>query len=135
MTDEPGVSRGLADTSVIIDLQQLRGKLPNELAISAVTLAELSTGLYTTDDPVTRVQRQLRLQWVEATFQCLPFDAEAARVHGSLSGLVVAMGRNPGRRIGDIQIAATAVRNGITLYTRNPDDFSGLESLLHVVGV
>jgi hypothetical protein len=32
-------------------------------------------------------------------------------------------------------IAATAHANGLALYTRNPDDFAGLEDLLLVVGL
>ncbi|MFD0560436.1 hypothetical protein FB566_3911 [Stackebrandtia endophytica] len=135
MTDEPGRSKGLLDTSVIIDLDGLRSLLPEDLSISAVTLAELSSGIYSSDDPIKRVQRQLRLQWVEATFNCHPFDAEAARTYGSLSGLVIAMGRKPRKRMADLQIASIAVANGLPLYTRNPGDFKGLDSFLNVVGL
>lgn len=35
----------------------------------------------------------------------------------------------------DLLIAATAHANGLTLYTRNPRDFDGLEELLTVVRV
>lgn len=127
--------RGLLDTSVAVDFQTLGDRLPRELAISAVTLAEISAGLHTTTDPVKRAQRQLRLQWIESAFNPLPFDAESARTYGSLSALVVAMGRKPRKRVADLQIASVAVTNGYPLYTRNPGDFKGLEAFLNVVAL
>jgi predicted nucleic acid-binding protein len=35
----------------------------------------------------------------------------------------------------DLLIAAIAHANGLELYTRNPDDFVGLEELIHVIAV
>jgi predicted nucleic acid-binding protein len=82
---EPGHERGLLDTSVVIDLDRIeRGQLPGELAISAVTLAELAAGPHAADDVDERARRQDRLQRVEATFDPLPFDAAAARVRAYL---------------------------------------------------
>ena len=135
MTDRPGTSSGLLDTSVVVDVAQLADKIPDDSAISAVTLAELSAGLHTPAKPEAKAERQLRLQWVERTFDPLPFDAEAARVYGSLAALVEASGRKPRKRIADLQIAATAVTNGLALYTRSPDDFRGLAAFLHVVAL
>src|ERR1700687_3988003 len=46
----PG-SQGLIDTSVVIDLDHLdAGRLPSELAISALTMAELAAGPHATGD-------------------------------------------------------------------------------------
>ncbi|MGH2804554.1 MAG: VapC toxin family PIN domain ribonuclease, partial [Thermoleophilaceae bacterium] len=62
-------SRGLADTSVVIDLDRIApDELPQELAIAAVTLAELAAGPHATDDSIERARRQDRLQRAEATF-------------------------------------------------------------------
>lgn len=126
--------RGLVDTSVIIDLESaLPEDLPAELAIAAVTLAELTAGPHATDDPAERARRQERLQRVEATFDAIPFDTAAARAYGRVYAEVVALGRKArGRRAVDLLIAATALGAGITLHTRNPGDFAGLEALVGI---
>ena len=53
--------------------------LPQQIAISAITMAELAAGPHATRDPEERARRQDRLQRAEATFEPLPFDAAAAR--------------------------------------------------------
>jgi predicted nucleic acid-binding protein len=127
----------LLDTSVVIDLDRIeRGQLPGELAISAVTLAELAAGPHATDDAEERARRQDRLQRVEATFDPLPFDAAAARAFGRIYSLVAASGRKArGRRAMDLLIAATALGAGLPLYTRNPVDVEHLAELLEVEAV
>lgn len=129
--------RGLIDTSVVIDLERINpGNLPVELAISAVTLAELAAGPHATADPAERARRQDRLQRVEATFDPLPIDAATARAYGRIYATVAAAGRKArGRRAFDLLIAATALGAGLPLYTCNPADFSGLDSMLEVVAV
>jgi predicted nucleic acid-binding protein len=129
--------RGLIDTSVVIDLDEIApGELPAELALSAVTLAELAAGPHATADPAERARRQDRLQRVESTFDPLPVDAEVARAYGRIFAAVSAAGRKArGRRAIDLLIAATALAAGLPLYTRNPDDFEGASSLLEVVPV
>lgn len=131
-----GRGRGLLDTSVVIDLPKVPiEQLPDELAISTVTLAELAAGPHASDIPAERAARQQRLQWAEATFDPLPFDAEAARRYGQVYALVRASGRRPRRRLADLLIASVAVANDLPLLTRNPADFAGLESVLTVVSV
>ncbi len=129
--------RGLIDTSVVIDLEQLAADvLPLELAVSAVTMAELAAGPHATADPAERARRQDRLQRSEATFEPLPMDAEVARAYGRIYAAVTASGRKArGRRAVDLFVAATAVAAGLPLYTRNPDDFVGLSDLLDIVVV
>ncbi len=68
------VERGLLDTSTLIDLPLISTDvLPTELAISAITLAELAAGPHTTGEPAERAARRQRLQWAEGTFDPLPF--------------------------------------------------------------
>ncbi len=130
-------ARGLIDTSVIIDLEQIeQAALPLELAVSAITMAELAAGPHATAEPAERARRQDRLQRAEATFEPLPVDAEVARAYGRVYAAVAAAGRKArGQRAVDLLIAATAVAAGLPLYTRNPDDFVGLSELLEIVPV
>jgi hypothetical protein len=129
--------RGVIDTSVVIDLEKLQsGQLPVELAISSITMAELAAGPHATDDDDERARRQDRLQRAEAAFDPLPFDGEAGRAYGRVYAAVISGGRKPrGARAVDLLIAATACAVGLPLYTRNPDDFRDLESLVQVIAV
>jgi len=126
--------RGLIDTSVVIDLERIApDALPSEIAIAAVTVAELAAGPHATHDPTERARRQDRLQRAEATFDAIPFDAAAARAYGRLYAEVAAAGRKArGKRALDLLIAATALAADIPLYTRNPADFDGLGALIDV---
>lgn len=121
---------GLLDTSVVIELGSLAtADLPLESFISAVTLAELSVGplVASTDDE--RIARQSVLQSAEAHFTPLPFDAESARAFGRVAAALRGSGRKSRARTYDALIAATAVRHELPVYTRNPDDFSGIVGL------
>lgn len=131
---EAASARGLIDTSVVIDLDHvISDELPAEIAIAAVTLAELAAGPHATADPTERARRQQRLQLAEATFDAIPFDATAARAYGRVYAEILATGRKTrGRRAVDLLIAATAVGAGLPLYTRNPTDFDGLSAILDV---
>lgn len=130
-------ARGLLDTSVVIDLERIEpSMLPLEVAVSAVTMAELAAGPHATSDPEERARRQDRLQRAEAVFNPLPFDAEAARAYGRIYAAVTAAGRKArGARAIDLLIAATACAADLPLYTRNPDDFRAIDGLVEVVGV
>ncbi len=136
----PSVSRferGLLDTSVVIDLDRIPASaLPTEAAISAITLAELTAGPHAASDPEERGRRQDRLQRTEVTFDPIPFSADAARAYGRVFSAAMTAGRKPrGARAVDLMIAATAVAEGLPLYTRNPDDFRSLEDLVAIVAV
>lgn len=132
MADRP--ARAVVDTSVLIDLDRLDpSALPIEIAVTAITLAELAAGPHATPDPAERARRQDRLQRAEATFAALAFDDRAARAYGRIYAAVASQGRKArGRRALDLLIAATALGAGLPLVTRNPDDFSGLGGLLDV---
>ncbi len=127
----------MIDTSVVIELDDLDPEqLPVELAVSAITMAELAAGPHAAADPEERARRQDRLQRAEATFEPFPFDADAARAYGLVYAAVTAVGRKArGARAVDLLIAATAKAAGLPLYTRNPDDFKALEHLVEIVAV
>lgn len=130
-------ARGIIDTSVVIDLERIDpSDLPVEVAVSAVTLAELAAGPHATADRAERARRQDRLQRAEATFEPVPVDGAVARAYGRVYAAVAAAGRRTrGRRALDLLIAATALAAELPLYTRNPNDFEELDSLLQVVAV
>ena len=127
--------RGLLDTSVIVDMEVLDpAQLPLEVAVSALTMAELAAGPHATADPDERGRRQDRLQRAEAAFDPLPFDTDAARAYGRIFSAVTVAGREArGARAVDLLITATALAAGLPLYTRNGDDFLALDGLVEVV--
>jgi predicted nucleic acid-binding protein len=128
--------RGLGDTNILICIERLRAEqLPAELLISTVTLAELSAGVHATADTAERSRRILRVQRVEATFSPLPFDVEAARQYGVIAAQVISSGRKPRGRVAGLMIASIAAANRLPLFTNNPADFKGLESVVTVVPV
>ena len=136
---------GLLDTNIMILRSRIAPEeLPDEMAISAVTLAELSAGPHEvrpdTDqdayfEAAERARRLDVLQRAEHEFDPIPFDADAARAYGRVTAAVIAVGRKPRRRAADLMIAATAIAAELPLYTTNPDDFAGLSHLVSVVPV
>ena len=130
-------ARGLLDTSVVIDIELLSpSQLPVEVAISAITMAELAAGPHAATEPDERARRQDRLQRAEAAFDPLPFDVDAARAYGRIYSSVVAAGRKArGARASDLLIAAAACAANLPLYTRNPDDFIGLDGLVEIISI
>lgn len=129
--------RGVLDTSVVIDLEHIdAARLPIDIAVTALTMAELAAGPHATDDVDERARRQDRLQRAEAAFDPLPFDADAARAYGRIYAAVVAVGRKArGPRAVDLLIAAVAAGSGLPLYTRNGRDLEALGDLVDVVVV
>lgn len=125
--------RAILDTSVVIatDVSPISGVL----AISAITLAELQFGVLVARTTEARAERLRRLSFLQQHFEALPVDEAVAVSYGRLASAVVEAGRQPRRRVMDLLIAATAHAHGATLYTRNPEDFVGLEDLIGVVTV
>lgn len=127
------MSRGLLDTSVLVDHDRIDpAKLPDESAIAAITLAELTAGPHATGDDVERASRQDRLLWAASTWDPLPFDSAAARAYGRVFAAARRAGRSSRARVADLLIASTAIANDLPLYTRNPHDLAGLEELLQI---
>ena len=110
-------------------------RLPDESAISAVTLAELAAGSNATNDLDERARRQDRLQWAATTWEPLPFDAECARAYGLVFAATKVAGRSSRARLADLFIAATAAANDLDLYTRNAADLVGLDRIVRIVEI
>jgi predicted nucleic acid-binding protein len=120
--------RTVLDTSVLID--PLTEPIEGEVAISAVSLAELHFGVLVAK---TDRQRALRLRRLAAIERAV--DDTVARTYGQLAAMVVATGREARPRSLDLLIAATAQVHDASLYTRNPDDLIGLEEMVDIVAV
>lgn len=131
------MTSGLLDTSVVIDWHDpaVVAVLPDEMAISAITAAELAAGPLLATTPIEAAKRQARLQEVESRLEPIPFDGAAVRSYGLIVAAVVHEGRRPRSRFADLLVAATAHANGLDLYSRNAEDFSGLENIVRVVAI
>src|ERR1700739_2443906 len=131
------MTSGLLDTSVVIDWHDpaVIASLPDEIAISAITAAELAAGPHLAATRVEAAKRQARLQEVEATLEPIPFDAAAVRSYGLIVAAVVREGRKPRSRFADLLIAATAHSNRLDLYSRNAEAFTGLDGLVRIVAI
>lgn len=125
--------RALLDTSVLIPGDV--APIPGVLAISAISLAELQFGVLVAKSATVRAERLRRLSVLQKHFDALPVDDAVAISYGRLAAAVVDAGRQPRRRAMDLLIAATAHAHGARLYTRNIDDFAGLEDLVEIVAV
>ena len=144
MNDEL-LPQGLLDTNILILRKWIDpAELPDEMAISAITLAELSAGPHEVrrtdeqdayDEHAERARRLEILQRAESEFDPVPFDAEAARIFGPRDRSGHAAGRKPRGRVADLMIAATAIAEGLPLFTTNPGDFTGLDTLMRVIPV
>jgi predicted nucleic acid-binding protein len=133
--DEDPSGVGLLDTSVVIAVDEVDASLlPAAIAISTLSLAELTTGPLTAADDLERVRRQNRLQRFESGVEALPFDSDCARAYGQVYAAVTAQGRKArGARAVDLMIAATALANQLPLYTLNAEDLHGLDGLIEIV--
>lgn len=120
----------MLDTSILIadDVPTIEG----EVAISAVSLAELHFGLLVAPSDEQRASRLQRLLAVERRFEPLPVNAQTARSYGQLAAAVKAYGRRPQPRSLDLMIAATAHSVGARLVTSNAKDLRGIEHLVRI---
>lgn len=125
--------RAILDTSVVIASDV--APIPGVLAISVITLAELQFGVLVARTGAARAERLRRLSILQKHFDALPVDEAVAVSYGQLAAAVVDAGRQPRRRAMGLLIAATAHAHGARLYTRNINDFAGLENLVDITAV
>jgi predicted nucleic acid-binding protein len=115
--------RGLLDTSVFIAAEQGRELaeelLPDESAISTVTLAELELGVHLATAEDVRGRRLRTLRAAQATYVALPVDEAVASAFAELVAIARRAGRRP--RVQDAWIAATARAHDVPVYSQDAD--------------
>ena len=131
MSDVAPTQRGVLDTNTVILLPRLQDvrQLPALPAITTITLAKLSVGPLLAATEAERAARLTHVQQAEADFEPIAFDAAAARAFGHVAADLRRAGRKPAARAYDALIAATAIANGLPLFTVNPDDYQGITNL------
>jgi predicted nucleic acid-binding protein len=128
------VNRGLADTSVFIARESGRpldvARLPDDLAVSVVTVGELRAGVLAATDTTTR-DRRLGTLARALVLDPVPIDGAVADAWARLRLLL----RDAGKRmpVNDSWIAATAMALGVPVVTQDLDyaEVPGLD-VIHV---
>jgi predicted nucleic acid-binding protein len=119
---------GLVDTSVLIAGESGRRldteSLPEQTAISVVTVGELHAGVLAAADTATRARRLSTLE-AAAAVEPLPITTEAARRWAEVRVRLAEQGRRA--KINDLWIAAVAMANGMDVITQD-DDFDVIEA-------
>jgi predicted nucleic acid-binding protein len=127
---------GVLDTCVYIDLGVLDpAVLPVVPEITSITMAELHQGLAMAKSAAIRAARTELLGAAIVDFEPLPFDGDAAARYGTLVALTLEAKREPRPRRLDLMIAAVASARDLPLYTRNEDDFKGLDGMIEIIGI
>jgi predicted nucleic acid-binding protein len=125
------VKRGIADTSVFVAQETGRelGELPEKIAVSVITAAELELGVLRAHDTDTRARRIATLSRVRSAYTLLLVDAETASCFARIAAHEMDAGRKLRRH--DAWIAATALRHGVAVVTQDNDfpAFSSVEVL------
>jgi predicted nucleic acid-binding protein len=129
------VSRAVLDTSVLIAREQgrpLNQPLPDDVAVSVVSIAELEVGVLMARDAGVRGQRLRTLTEVRSLAGALSIDERTASAYARLAANVLGEGRKP--RVHDTWIAATALVNDAEVWTQDAD-FSDFAEAVPVVRV
>jgi hypothetical protein len=135
MSSSSSRSRAVLDTSVLIAREQARPlarRLPDSVAVSVVSIAELELGVLLARDSQTRAGRLRTLGEVRSLAGALPVDERTASAYAQLAAGVLAAGRKP--RVHDTWIAATAMVNDAEVWTQD-SDFSDFEPTVTIVRV
>jgi predicted nucleic acid-binding protein len=125
----PSVGRGLLDTSVFIAAESGRqldeSVLPDEVAISPITIAELHVGVLAAKDVDTRARRLTTLEAV-ADVETLPIDNAVAAAWALLRIHLAESERR--LNVNDLWIAATALAHELPVVTQD-DDFEPIDGI------
>jgi len=115
------LNRAIADTSIFVARESGRalGKIPEEIAVSVITAAELELGILRARNDAARATRLSTLSRVQATYPLLPIDAEVASCFARIAA--AELGRGRALRRHDTWIAATAMRHGVAVLTQDTD--------------
>lgn len=122
------MTKAVADTSIFIAQETGRelGELPEKIAVSVITVAELELGVLRATDEDARARRLSTLSRVQSIYPLLPVGPEIA----SCFARIAASERSRGRRLRrhDTSIAATAMKHGAAILTQD-SDFSSFEEV------
>ena len=97
---------------------------PEEICISAITMAELEYGILHSSKPE---RNRIALMMFLAEISIIPFDSKAAYDYGEIRQDLQTKGELIGAN--DLLIAAQAKSMGITLVTHNVREFSRVKNL------
>ncbi len=122
------MTKAIADTSVFIAQESGRelGDLPEKIAVSVVTVAELELGVLRATDTDARARRLSTLSRVQETYLLLPIGPEVASCFARLASAERSRGRRLRRH--DTWIAATALHHGASVVTQDAD-FTAFEAV------
>lgn len=95
-----------------------------EIAVCSVVKAELFYGAFRSNNPKRTLERQ---QAFLSRFASLPFQDEAALLAGEIRAKLASAGTPIGSY--DLQIAAIALVNNLTLVTHNTREFERVDGL------
>lgn len=116
------MSRGLADTSVFIARSSgrpiLEQSLPDELAVSVITVGELRAGVLAAVDMPTR-DRRLSTLAAALSLRPVPIDERVAAAWARLR--IVLRDQGLSMPVNDAWIAATAMALGVAIVTQDHD--------------
>lgn len=123
------MSRAVADTSVFIAREAGRplAGLPDEIAVSVVTAAELELGVLRARDQPTRAMRLATLARVRSEYPLLEIDDATASCFARIADEQLRAGRKLRRH--DTWIAASALRHRVAVVTQDTGftDFASVE--------
>jgi toxin FitB len=134
----PGI---ILDTNVVSEPKRARpdanvtawfeGQAADHLYLTSTIVAELAFGIELM--PPGRRRRGFEIWLRDGVMwafrgRILAFEQEDALLYGRLMAQARRMGRPA--RVGDVQIAATALRHGLAIATRNIGDFALFDTLL-----
>ena len=122
------MKKAVADTSVFIAQEVGRelGPLPEKIAVSVITVAELELGVLRADDPEVRARRLSTLSRVQESYVLLPVGPEVASCFAKIASAERSRGRRLRRH--DTWIAATAMHHGAAVLTQDAD-FSSFDEV------
>lgn len=120
--------RAIADTSIFVAQESGRplGEIPEQIAVSVITAAELELGVLRASNQTARAIRLSTLSRVQAAYSLLPVDPQVASCFARLAAAELSRGRRLRRH--DTWIAATAMRHGAAVLTQDAD-FSSFEDV------
>ena len=110
------------DPAVIPRIQE---HAPSELSLCTVTLAEILYGIE--KSPVRKKERRMKIEKISSLLRVYPFDTAAAQRYGGIRAFLEKKGTTISER--DVQIAAIASANRLTVVTHNVREFHRIPDL------